>query len=273
MQKNVTRVIRRSWNKKSAEGNGPDPLQKRPKPGLVVVQPRPAKLSDPFSDFNAAGLKRLLKVPDDEMRWYDLQKILGPFLPAGTYDESVYFLPRALDHLVAHEENALDLVTAVFWFCSQYAEKLSSDGYLDDVRTWIQVCFSFWTREFRVMHFDADACAKKGWNRRHFDCVRNSEVVCEGLGDLVRFERHRDIALRVVESLAAALDQSLAAAWFLELARSGTDVYYLPNDPALKAMLSDRNLLKSAAATVRDHCIKDEQSPTYWGDTFSKLDF
>jgi hypothetical protein len=238
---------------------------------LVVRQSRPTSLSDPFHDFNAASLKALLDVPDEQMGWGHLQQLLGPFLPAGTYDESVYFLPRALLHLVHHQQDALDLLTSVFWFCSAYADQLEADGYLGVVRQRMRACFDSWAESFRIVHFDAEACAKKGWKRKYFDHVMNSEVVCEGLRDIARFERHRDIAVNVVSSFISNLDRPLAASWFLELARRRTDVYSPPNDSDFEALLSDAGNLRRAAATVLESCVPNETSPTYWNDTFSTL--
>jgi len=239
---------------------------------LKVRQARPYRLSDPFSDFTPADLKRLLAVPNDKMGWSELQQLFGPFLPAGTYDESVYFLPRALEHLITHERDALDLGTAVIWFCSEYAERLEADHYLLDVKGRLLACLKAWTRDFRVQHYDADACARKGWRRKYFDHVLNSEVVCQSLEDLVRFERHRDLALEFFHSLSGNLAQPLAASWFLELARARSDVYQPPNDPEVAGPLCDRSLLTRAAATVLEECVPTQASPTYWGDTFTLLE-
>lgn len=237
-----------------------------------VRQPRPDRLSDPFSDFTPASLKRLLAVPDDKMGWSELQQLFGPFLPAGTYDESVYFLPHALEHLITHEHEALDLETAVIWFCSEYAERLEADHYLPDVKGQLLRCLKAWTRDFRVQHYDADACARKGWGCRRFDHVLNSELVCQSLEDLVRFERHRDVALEFFHSLLGNLAQPLAASWFLELARARSDVYQPPNDPEFSGPLCDRSLLARAAVTVLEKCVPTEALPTYWDDTFTLLE-
>jgi hypothetical protein len=81
---------------------------------------RPKTLSDTFHDNTPAGLRELVAKPDERLGWGDFKDLLGPHLPAGTYDEVVYFLPLAFDHVRAKNWDALDLCSSLAWFCSEY---------------------------------------------------------------------------------------------------------------------------------------------------------
>jgi hypothetical protein len=48
---------------------------------------RPGALSDPFRDNTPATLRELLRNTDSELRWGGFNALLGPHLPAGTYEE------------------------------------------------------------------------------------------------------------------------------------------------------------------------------------------
>jgi hypothetical protein len=80
---------------------------------FAVPHPRPRRLSDPFGDFCDESLARLLDTPDDQLRWNHFKQLLGPFLPAGNYEEIVYFLPFAFNCLLEDDESELELVTPI----------------------------------------------------------------------------------------------------------------------------------------------------------------
>jgi hypothetical protein len=169
---------------------------------MKVPYARPSKLSDPYSDFTPELLDELLSIPDEKLELTHLRSLLGPFLPAGTYSESIYFLPYAFNHLRKHEDNALDLTTSVTWFISEYANQLEADGLLNSCRAEVMQCFLHWIENFSVIHFDKAECQANGYSLSYFDYVHNSEVVCETLCDLDRFIRHLDIADDFFERLA-----------------------------------------------------------------------
>ena len=57
---------------------------------------RPSKLSDPGCDFTPEECAAILAVPDERMGFRELGSIFQSYLPAGTYEECAYFIPRVL---------------------------------------------------------------------------------------------------------------------------------------------------------------------------------
>lgn len=128
------------------------------KPAFQVPYPRPTNLSDPYYDFDGCDLKALAARPIDEMKWDDYQYLFGPHLPAGTYEEVMFFLPYAFDFLKINHNDSLDVTYAVFGFCSINKDKLQRDGLLEIVQAKILDCLQVWSQEFNITHYDKEAC-------------------------------------------------------------------------------------------------------------------
>lgn len=237
---------------------------------IKVRHPRPKVLSDPYDDFTPDYLRGLLAVPDAELKWHHLRDFLGPHLPSGTYAETVYFLPIAMEMLKCNEDTTLDLVTPVVGFCAKNADRLRTNGLLDEVRVELRKIFQAWTSTFDVIHYDRDGCQAKGWGLRYFDHVRRSETVCQMLEDLHRFETQADLLDSFMVSLVKN-SSPVAAAWFLELARSQDDVYHPPARPSLIEALNNRDLIEHKGLIVLESFHDSTPSPTYWRDVFAKL--
>jgi hypothetical protein len=233
--------------------------------------PRPQKLSDPGYDFRPDSLRALLAVPDEKLEWHHYKDFLGPFLPAGTYEESVYFLPGAFKMLQEEQEHGLDLTTSVIWFASENAAQLEADGLLESCRNEITNCLQKWTQIFEVLHFDKDACMKKEWVISYFDYVRNVEEVCETLCDLDRFEKHGDLADEFLESLVQSTATPVQSAWFLELVRAQEDVRPPPSRPFFLSLFANQEILIEKQLAVENFILKKTPSPTYWRDTFKAI--
>ncbi len=238
---------------------------------LRVPYPRPRTLSDPNHDFDDEHLSRILRNADNGLDWADYQALLGPHLPAGTYEESVYFLPLAFTYMLEHDDTALDLVAALVGFVSLNADRLEEDRLLEGARRNIDVCFAHWSSEFSVIHFDKRACEEKGWGLAYQDIVNHGDVICTGLCELVRFERHVDLAESFVYRLADHQVSSLRAAWFLALSAMRWEVVRPPKHPPIQALLTDRTLLEDAARMVVEERVEQEPSPTYWSDVLDGL--
>lgn len=215
----------------------------------------------------------LVSTSDGEMNWQHYMTLLGPHLPAGTYDEVVYFLPHAITYLWSHDEAALDLCTTIIWFASEYAEDLERDGLLAGVRAEMLELLRRWTRDFRIQHFDENACKAKGWRFKHRDLVKMSEVVCQSMQDLDRFHTHADLIDSFLRGVLIDFEQQpVKAAWLVELAHARHNVYTPPSTPSVDAVLNDRDLIQRAmSVAIRADALRC-QSPTYWQDVAVLLD-
>ena len=69
------------------------------KNNLAIPFPKPEQLSDPHGDWELLEdkLDLIIKKPEAELDWQDFRCLFQVGLPAGTYEESAYFLPYAFD--------------------------------------------------------------------------------------------------------------------------------------------------------------------------------
>jgi hypothetical protein len=241
---------------------------------LKLPYPRPQTLSDPFHDNTPDRLASLLGTDDDDLQWHDYQMLLGPFLPAGTYEESAYFLPLAFDYILSHDDQSADLIPSLVWFVSEYSPQLQRDRALDSARSRISDCLDQWTSRFIVMHDDGAACRKKGWNIRYRDHVPQSATVIEALNCLVRFKRHEDLAVSFFLDLANAESDPVKSAWFLEIARRhvSRDIDRPPRrHPVIRPLMDDVERANKHAVVVRQSLPGYREDATYWLDLFALL--
>ena len=234
---------------------------------------RPTSLSDPFDDFTEDRLAEIIQTPDEKMTRCHYQEILGPFLPAGTYEEAAYFLPRAFDHIRSHDDDAFDLVTSLAWFISEFQPRLEADGAIGVCRDLMESCFDQWTAEFQVVHFDRFACQEKGWRHRYFDYVKHSETIAVGTYDLIRFTANADLATRLYKRVARESASPVEAAWFLEFSRRhfSTDVRKPPKHGEITKILQDQEIAERSAQLVASGLEGYAGFSSYWRDTFNAL--
>jgi hypothetical protein len=230
-------------------------------------------LSDPHHDNFKYALKELLNTPDESLNFSQFRSLLGPYLPAGTYEETCYFLPFAFTYILTHDDDALELVTSLVWYCSEYTDKLRADRILEDSRQGIRECLDHWTKQFEVVHFDAEGCRAKGWGLEHFDYVRNTEAVGQALEDLMRFHSHSDLAITFITELRQS-NEPVKQAWFLELLRSklNGDPYCPPNYEEIDRLFENKRRIRTLVAAVKNTVVPFEKSPTYWSDSLALVE-
>lgn len=231
---------------------------------------RPERFTNPERDFRKRDLRDLLAKPDSELKWHDYKTILGPFHMAGTYEESVYFLPLAFDFIRTHPDDSFDLTTSLIWFITEFHDRLTEDNYLDFFREELLHNLWHWTAEFRVIHLDKAECQKLGWRLEYSDYVDPSGTVCETLDALERYRTDGDLADLFVAELKKGTEVK-AAAWLLELARAFDEDYGPPQKPGVWRRLMDKTVLEAKWAKIVGSDLFRLGPETYWRDLREKL--
>ncbi|MEM6638439.1 MAG: hypothetical protein AAF610_00915 [Pseudomonadota bacterium] len=233
--------------------------------------PRPIRFSDPHRDWRADRLQQILEVPDEALTSAEYRVMFAVGVPAASYEEGVYFLPYAFAHLLKDKNDALDYLPGVFRFVSFHADRLAEDRLTKPVRLAITKCFSHWTSTFAVVHYDKQACRKKGWGLDYANHVAYSEEVCDGLDYLARFHAFEDVAHQIVHALSRHDGAFVKAAWFLEIGREAWSTPAQRHGDAVLELLLDQTAMGSAIELVKQHQSEMAANLTYWNHVFEIL--
>jgi hypothetical protein len=254
---------------------------------------RPTSISDPSGHLPA---EHILQMPNQEMGWSEFRAIFH-FGVLGTFEELAYFLPFALEYMVTNPNDALEFMNGVIFFISDSTDELKQASLLEPCRDGLSQIFHHWTNDFKVVHYDKDACKAKGWILEYDDIVENSQVVCELIDELWRHKTHKDLADHLIKSLADGFRNEIKSAWLLEYAyrtRSsyefwdsarghqiheetvsllGMDYKSLVNEKSnvptkastiINNLVFDSSLLQKHYDFIADTIVPNEPSPTYW---------
>jgi hypothetical protein len=230
-----------------------------------IKYPRPTKLSDPYRDFPPDHLTAILAKSDSELTWVEYRNLLGPHLPAGTYEEVMYFLPLAFAFLVKpeNEDVAYEVADPLAGFMSFNMENLRNDDLLEVVRECVRECLDIWTSTFTLIDYGREFA----WQQR----VSRSLLICGMVNALVKFGNHADLAYTFLHELATNEVDPLKPAWFLGYAAFELEEMFFSFvdeiEVSIASIIMDHDLLQNAAKRVQQSSMY-AISPAYWQEWF-----
>lgn len=77
----------------------------------MIQREKPKSFSDFYNDNTQESLNKILAKDEDEYDWGDFTTILGPILPAGLYNETIYALPILLEYFKKNPEEQFDCMS------------------------------------------------------------------------------------------------------------------------------------------------------------------
>lgn len=95
-------------------------------------------LSDPCNDFqdeeDQKWLRNVISKRGKGLTSDDFICIFQNYLPAGTYEECLCYLPHVFDYLKTRGSKDRDVLHHLMWFISEYETSLENDGKSDYIR-------------------------------------------------------------------------------------------------------------------------------------------
>ena len=183
---------------------------------------KPQTLTDRYDECSDEAIARVLGKPEAELGWNDFNLLFRVGVAPATYEEGLWFLPAAFAFLRRPSNpDAVDCLADVIWFVSEQAARLEQDGFLEACREQVLALLRERTTQFVVVHWNREKNRQMGFNRDHFDYVEDSQLVCDTLEALLRFEKLRTWAEEFVAALGRSGDDLLQSAWYLEIVGDG----------------------------------------------------
>lgn len=267
---------------------------------------KPKTLSDRYDECREADIADLLRKPEAELGWDDFNMLFRVGVASASYEEGVYFLPAAFAFLRRHPNpDTVHCIADVIWFVSEHAARLEQHGFLEACREQVLALLHERTTQFVVVHWDREKNRQMGFDRDHLDYVEDSQLVCDTLEALLRFDQLRTWAEEFVAALGRSRDDPLQSAWYLEIVGDGRHWPFLrreacPAEPSraeealftahpdlgglwaefklrgfvrdCPAELSpDAAQLQRHAEVIRRSGGLFQQHPTYWAKVFGQL--
>lgn len=246
------------------------------------VRRKPAEFTNQHCCFSDEQLFAILRKPDEDLQWSDFRALFPISACAGGYDEQLYFVPVAIEHLAREPMDGREYVSGFIEFFARNAAALERDGLAVPARDAVASLLSRWTSSFRVTHFDQRACEQNGWSLCYLDIVESCEAVRELLELLLGQAFFAETAEGAVRALVAPESSDENVAWFLEIARAVHErsVNFLASVKRRKVpdletsarrvqdLLTDPAVLQRQFERIRPTVVSREPSPTYWRDVF-----
>jgi hypothetical protein len=221
---------------------------------MKIPYPRPLQLSDPFWDFGGAdSASEILFVSDDQMGWGELACIFDT-LPAGIYEECVYFVPLAIK-FIQEEEDGWELLERLLIWVGRNKRQLREDNLYGQIVANIKELFFKWTGSFSL-----EMAGHGGYYPSHSSAVTwllsvlNSEPGFSQLGDVW------------LEELFSEITDYRKAAWLLHLLREYETGEISAKSPALNTLYFDTDKNTTAYDLILQECCADPCALAYWND-------
>jgi len=214
---------------------------------------RPAKLSDPGSDFSQEELTDIISKSDADLTDTDLICIFQSFLPAGDYCESIYFLPIALERIRNDDEDgAVTICDNLLRWIGQQKVNLEADGIYDELLSFFDHTFAELTSTFTLEGNYPENCNRATIIFEAFNAISPDMP----LGDQL-LQKH----LGIVETYA----QAAWLVFFLEGFLYGIHKH----SAFLQNVANDKSLQQKAYKIIIAQAINDNNLLRFWDKHFN----
>lgn len=228
-----------------------------------IPYPRPKKLSDPNYDFTPEECAAIIAVPDEKMGFQELRNIFQSYLPAGTYEECAYFIPRALRFLDERDEDVIDLADDFLVWVGESKADLEKDGLFVPIHLHLQELLRTCLSELRIQ---LDPLP-----RREVPYPIDGELVESLIVGLNRVRKGRSpfdmAATPIVLDAVGTLRDEVAISWFaIFVSKLEKRIFHSgePIDKPIYEMLTDLSRIAKVRDFINADAFHDKRLSAFW---------
>ncbi|MBP5585907.1 MAG: hypothetical protein J6Y92_06095 [Lentisphaeria bacterium] len=124
----------------------------------AAKHPKPKQLSDPYQRYGDELKQSILRKTGRDLNTAEFTALFCGSLPAGTYEESVYYLPDVTRYLASHywesvladDEAFEELFKKFLMWTVFFYDELAKDGIWNDLNLFLSDLFALATERFEV---------------------------------------------------------------------------------------------------------------------------
>lgn len=196
---------------------------------------KPDRLSA-FGHLNSSEfLNYLLEKSDKELEGVDYRDLLNSNILAGTFEETVYYLPLAVDYLCSNNDDRGEMVDEFVDYLFINKDKIESCFNLE-LKEILDHVLSCNIREYSVVQINKTECRKLGWGIDSYRYVRRRGMVIELFKNISKFKSGKDWIEKKIEELKNG--NLIEKKWLYELYEECNEIFglYLDDDMMLELL-------------------------------------
>lgn len=196
---------------------------------------KPDKLSA-FGHLNTPEfLDYLLEKSDDKLEGVDYRELLNSNILAGTFEETVYYLPLAVDYLCSNADDRGEMIDEFVDYIFINGNKIKSyfNTKTDEILNHVLKCN---IKEYSVIHMNKSECKKLGWGIDSYCYVKRSDIVNELFKNVSKFKSGEKWIEKKIEELKNGNETQKK--WLYELYKECNEVFglYLDDETMLEVL-------------------------------------
>jgi hypothetical protein len=194
--------------------------------------PKPAQLSDPHQDWteNPEVLAEIISKPDEALTVEDFYCIFQGSLPAGTYEESAYYIEKCFLYIVAQDEIKVDRCPGqFFWWLDINRQRLEVDCLWDQIVALTEATLWKLLERFELHDLTEQECDHNGIDFRYSIYPNNANTVQTMVEEMLTYESFPPILDPIIDALVLS-DKVDHIHWFVQLAWHAGNLYPWEDD-------------------------------------------
>lgn len=180
-------------------------------------------------------LDYLLEKSDEEIEGVDYRDLLNSNILAGTFEETVYYLPLAVDYLCGNADDQGEMIDEFVDYIFVNRNKIENFFNIT-IEVIIDYVFKCNTGEYSVVHVNKAECRALGWGINSYHYVKKSGLMIDLFKNLNRFEVGKEWIENKIEEMK--IGNETQKKWLYTLYEECNEVFglYLDDEMMLEVL-------------------------------------
>ncbi len=228
---------------------------------ITIPYCRPVKLSDPYKDFSQEELNGIISTPDNSLGFFEFSCIFQNSVPAGTYEESAYFIPLALKYIKKNKHDSVDVADYFLSWISYNYDELRHDCLWNKITIFFEEIFHCITTIFKLHRYPDNYLAPEKYNMLSTLLERlNFNSVSDNIADVW------------LKKYLVDYSSYNTAAWILYLVNEHYQLPNIWNSNIVDSWIENQGVLKKSRDTIVNNIDNmDSITLNFWSEKLIEI--